>query len=242
MLLRRARAASRTAPRRRSRSAARATSASRSRTGCAGPSRVMAPPASDRCGKATTRLGSKNVTCAQAVAARAGAHRVVEREEARLELGERVAADRAGELRREEVLLARCRSRPRPRGRRRGAAPSRTIRRGAASHSARRRLQPVDHDLDRVLAFLRSSLRQLRRSRAPCRRCARARSPARAARRTDPPARPCGRRRAARGSSRACPRAARARGRPSAPRSAPASAMSCSGQYGVPTRAKSRRR
>src|SRR5207248_5982311 len=42
------------------------------------------------------------------VAARAGAHRVVEREEPRLELGQRVltAGHRTGELRREEVLAA----------------------------------------------------------------------------------------------------------------------------------------
>ena len=43
---------------------------------------------------------------AQAVAARAGAHRVVEREKARLELRQRVVARRAGIARRKKVLLA----------------------------------------------------------------------------------------------------------------------------------------
>jgi hypothetical protein len=43
---------------------------------------------------------------AQAVALLAGAHRVVEGEQARFEFLQRVVADRAGELRREQVLLA----------------------------------------------------------------------------------------------------------------------------------------
>src|SRR5205085_5665748 len=50
-------------------------------------------------------LGIEEGDLPQAVAARAGAHGIVEREEARLELGDRVAADRAGELGREEVLV-----------------------------------------------------------------------------------------------------------------------------------------
>src|SRR4029453_6210228 len=41
---------------------------------------------------------------AQAVAARASAHRAVEREKARLELGQRIVADGARELRRKQML------------------------------------------------------------------------------------------------------------------------------------------
>ena len=51
-------------------------------------------------------LGIEKVHLAKAVAAGAGAHRVVEREQARLEFGQRKAADRAGELGREQVLGA----------------------------------------------------------------------------------------------------------------------------------------
>jgi hypothetical protein len=51
-------------------------------------------------------VGVEHRGVAEAVAGRAGADRRIEREQARLELGQRVAADRAGELAREQVLAA----------------------------------------------------------------------------------------------------------------------------------------
>ena len=100
---------------------------------------LVAPvPALDRAGRerqvreGDDALRVEEADRPEAVAARARAHRVVEREQARLELGQRVVADRAGELGREEVLARRCPSRRRSRGRRHGAAPSRTTRRAAA--------------------------------------------------------------------------------------------------------------
>ena len=72
---------------------------------------LVAPvPALDRAGRERQlrerddALRIEEADRAQAVAARARAHRAVEREEPRLELGERVVADRARELGREEVL------------------------------------------------------------------------------------------------------------------------------------------
>ena len=52
------------------------------------------------------RFGSKKVMVPSPSHARAGAHRIVEREEPRLQLRQRIAADRARELRREQVLAA----------------------------------------------------------------------------------------------------------------------------------------
>ncbi len=72
---------------------------------------LVAPvPALDRAGgerelrKRDDALRIEEADRAEAVAARARAHRIVEREEPRLELGQRVVADRARELRREQVL------------------------------------------------------------------------------------------------------------------------------------------
>ena len=73
----------------------------------------------------------------EAVAFRAGAHRVVEREQARFEFLQRIRAHRAGEARAEQVLGAASRFRSRWRGRRHGSAPFRRIRPGAGVHPAR---------------------------------------------------------------------------------------------------------
>jgi hypothetical protein len=86
---------------------------------------------------------------AQAVALRAGAHRVVEREQARLELGERVVAHRAGEARREQCLFSciNFKSDDFP-----VREPQRGLERlGEALLHVGAHAQPVDHDLDAVL-------------------------------------------------------------------------------------------
>ena len=70
---------------------------------------------------------------AEAVAFGARAHRVVEREQARLEFLQRIRADRASELRAVQVLFARSPFRARSRGHRRDAVLFRTIPRAAAS-------------------------------------------------------------------------------------------------------------
>ncbi len=93
----------------------------------------------------------------EAVALRACAHRVVEREEPRLELRQRVAADRAREPRREEVLLAAVRLERD--GAAVGVAQRRLERLGEALLRVGAGLEAVDHDLDRVLRVLRE-LRQ----------------------------------------------------------------------------------
>jgi hypothetical protein len=89
---------------------------------------------------------------AQAVALGAGAHRVVEREEPRLELGERISALRASEARREHVLLAGfglyCD------GPAIGVAQRRLERLSKPLLCIRAHAQPVDHCLDRVLRVL----------------------------------------------------------------------------------------
>ena len=89
---------------------------------------------------------------AEAVAARAGAHRAVEREEPRLELGERVVADRACELGREEMLDAAVHVH----GQR---APVAVAQRGFVGLGqpllqVGLHLEAVDDDLDRVLDAL----------------------------------------------------------------------------------------
>ena len=94
----------------------------------------------------------------QPVASRARAHGVVEREQPRLELRQRKAALRAGELGREEVLLPGV-------GLHRQRAPVGVPQRGLegfreALLRVGLHLQPVDDDLDRVLAVA-VELRQL---------------------------------------------------------------------------------
>src|ERR1700676_3266139 len=71
---------------------------------------VAAVPAPDRAGrerqlrKGDDTLGVEETDRAKTVAARASPHRIVEREQSRLELLQRVAADRAGELGRIQML------------------------------------------------------------------------------------------------------------------------------------------
>ncbi len=103
---------------------------------------------------------------AQAVAARARAHGVVEGEEARLELRNGVAADRAGELRGEQVFLPGARRPIRRPGlhcdRTSVGMPERGLERFGEALALPSRLVPVgrfhfqaiDHDLDRVLPVL----------------------------------------------------------------------------------------
>ncbi len=93
-------------------------------------------------GQAQVRIGDdarriEELDLPEAVALRAGAHRVVEREQARLEFLQGVAALRAGELRGEQMLRRRCPSRPPARGLRHGSAPSRRTRPGAGARPAR---------------------------------------------------------------------------------------------------------
>ena len=89
---------------------------------------------------------------AEAVAFRARAHRVVEREEARLQFLQRIRADRAGELRAEQMLLVRIHFE------RDRAAVGETQRRferfGEALLHVGAHFQPVDDDVDRVLVVL----------------------------------------------------------------------------------------
>ncbi len=101
----------------------------------------------------------------KAVARRTGADRRIEREQARLELGDRPVADRAGELRVEPVLTGRCMGRRRAvRWRRRihfhgdGAAVGQPQRRfealGQPLLHVGTHAQAVDHDVDVVLLGL----------------------------------------------------------------------------------------
>jgi hypothetical protein len=125
---------------------------------------MVAPvPAPDRAGgerQVRVRddaLRVEEVDAAQAVAARAGAHRVVEGKEARLELGDGVVAQRAGELRREQVfLLAVLLEHQCPAV---GVAQRGLQRLGEALLGVGARLDAVDDDVDGVLGVLR----QLRR-------------------------------------------------------------------------------
>jgi hypothetical protein len=98
-------------------------------------------------------LRIEEADAAEAVAARARAHRIVEREEARLELGERIVADRAGELRREEMLPTRVHFD----GDRATVAVAKRslVRFGEPLLHVGAHAQPVDDDLDRVLHVLR---------------------------------------------------------------------------------------
>ena len=98
-------------------------------------------------------LGIEEADRPEAVAARARARRVVEREQPRLELRQRVVADRAGELRRVEMLAAGVHL---DRDRAPVAVAERRLERlGEALLELGRHLQAVDDDLDRVLGRLR---------------------------------------------------------------------------------------
>ena len=94
---------------------------------------------------------------AEPVAARTRAHRIVEREEPRLELGERVVADRTRELRRKEMLRARRVCVIHLDGDRAAVADAqrRLVRFGEPLLHVGTHAQPVDDDLDRVLGVLR---------------------------------------------------------------------------------------
>ena len=98
-------------------------------------------------------LGIEEVDRAQAVAGRARAHGVVEREETRLKFGQRVAAHRAGEARREEVLLAAVHLH----GERAavGMAQGRLEGFGEPLLHVRAHLDAVDHHVDGVLHVAR---------------------------------------------------------------------------------------
>ena len=155
-----------TAPRCRTCSAAPAPGSAGSNRRCGGPSRGSRRPRATAADCTTTRAGSKNSWHAEAVAGGAGAGRAVEREQPRLELGDAVAADRAGVAVREHDRLPLGLVVRTPDARdalRESRAPSRTIRRGAARRRART-LQAVDHGLDRVLASSdrASALRRVR--------------------------------------------------------------------------------
>ncbi len=103
--------------------------------------------------EADDALGIEEADRAQAVAARAGAERIVEREQPRLELGQRVVADRARELRRVQVLAVGVHL---DGDRTTVAVAERDLERlGEPLLELRADLEPVDDDLDRVLAGLR---------------------------------------------------------------------------------------
>jgi hypothetical protein len=104
-------------------------------------------------------LGVEEIDRAQAVAARARAHRVVEREQARLELGQRIVAKRAGELRREEMLPARVGFHDH--GAAVGMAQRSLERVGEPLLDVGARAQPVDHYVDSVLHLLRKLRRRV---------------------------------------------------------------------------------
>ena len=97
-------------------------------------------------------LGVEELDDAEAVAARAGAHRVVEREDARFELLQRVRAHRAGEFGREQVLLLRLHLVGD--GAAVGVAQRRLERFGEALAHVVAHLEAVDDDVDRVLLRL----------------------------------------------------------------------------------------
>ena len=162
-------------------------------------------------------LGVEHRDLAQPVAGRAGAHRRVEAEQARLELGQRIAAHRAAELAAEQVF----------------AAAVHLQRDRAAVGDAQGRLealreplldvglaaQAVDDDVDVVLVVLlqrRQGLGLDDLARPAIGADAEAHVAARLhVLRTDRRTRPCGRAPRGRAPSAACPRAARAPRRPS---------------------------
>ena len=126
--------------------------ASENKTGCACPSPTA--PAARLSSGATTRLGSKNWICPRPSHFGAGAHRVIERKQARLQLGQAAAAHRAGKLGGKPVLLAAVHFQRSP-GRRHGAA---RFRKDSASCclASSRTFQPVNHHIDSVLFVLSS--------------------------------------------------------------------------------------
>ncbi len=97
-------------------------------------------------------LGVEELDHPEAVALRAGAHRVVEREQARLQFLQRIRADRAGELGREQVLdIALHFQRDGPSF---GMAQRRLEGFGEALAHVVAHLQAVDDDIDGVLLRL----------------------------------------------------------------------------------------
>src|SRR6185295_1423802 len=97
-------------------------------------------------------FGIEEADRAEAIAARAGAHRIVEREKARLELFQRIVADRAGELGRIQMLDAGVHLD-------RDRAPIPVAQRGLERFGDSllkilTHAQPVDDDFDRVLGVL----------------------------------------------------------------------------------------
>ena len=119
---------------------------------------VLPVPAADRAaGQRRVRLGDhplgvEELDDAEAVALRAGAHRVVEREQARLEFLQRVGADRAGELGREQVLGAAVHLERH--GPPLGVAQRRLEGFGQALTHVVAHLEAIDHDIDGVLLRL----------------------------------------------------------------------------------------
>ena len=104
-------------------------------------------------------LRIKKVDRPQAIASRAGAHRVVERKQARLQLRERVPADRAGESRRKEVFLAAVHFHGK--GSPIGVAQRGLERFGKALLHFGAYLEPVDDYVDRVLYVAREFRRRV---------------------------------------------------------------------------------
>ena len=211
---------------------------------------VAPVPALDRAagqlsaGKATTRSGSNTVIMAQAVAGRAGADRRVEREQARLELGQRVAADRAGELAaRTGARAGRCSSissaSARPSAMR-SAASKLSARRCCSVGVARTLTRSITTSMSCFSAFF--SFGSVGRLDRPRRRRESARSPAPASRRTARRTRPCGRAPPAPAPSAACRRGSASTASTIWLTLCACSGRSWSGQYGVPARANSRRR
>src|SRR6185295_10982305 len=86
---------------------------------------------------------------AEAVASGAGAERVVERKEPRLEFGHGISADPAGELVREHEFLAFWLIEERDAGRAFAQAQRRLEGLGEALLQVRPYFQPIDHRIDR---------------------------------------------------------------------------------------------
>ena len=120
-------------------------------------------------------LGVEELLRAETIAGRASAGRAVEREQPRLELGERVAADRAGKLVGEHELR-RAPAHPYRRLARLPPQPQRGLERlGETLTQARPHLEAIDDRLDRMLAP-HVEFRRLVDLDHRCRRCALARS------------------------------------------------------------------
>ena len=120
---------------------------------------AMAPRFRVALSSGTTRAASMQHLVPEAVAGRAGAERVVEREQPRLDLGDGEARDRAGELLREDDALAARRSPSVSSAHSTMAMPS--ARSSAVSRNSARRApmsgadhDAVDHHVDVVLELL----------------------------------------------------------------------------------------